>query len=405
MTSTSGHSYVSNLFAPFGSWLADRVAPPNDEPRYLAYGSAGHTFAFSQEKYVGKIFHDLNSLARELKVMERADDCVVDVIGRLYATDNQKVRGIVMPCETVIDPPSLSKDERKRLVLELRDLALRFHRKGLVHGDIKPANLLRCSPGSQLRFCDFETSSLLGDGFVTPLYSTAYSTTRRVQEDVPSARTLADDYHALGMSMWEIYVGTNDFWVEDVYADLEEDATKVGWRPDLSRVDDPDVARLIGQYLDMGSTLTDVTDNNDEDVFTRCVCVEKTYALRDFRADPPHLATTKHMCLMCKKASRDLCPYLHRDPSIHKTDPSMSLCTICEEKVRVFSTGDEAPETWHYDRIYRIATKANPIAAVSNERKQTIRCKGWVHDLGGPERMQFHCQAPDIQGWVRVSPT
>ncbi|KAE9410675.1 hypothetical protein BT96DRAFT_912175 [Gymnopus androsaceus JB14] len=321
----TSRSYVSNLYAPFGSWPADCVVPANaDDKRYLAYGSEGFTFAFAQEKYVGKIFHDLDSLARQLKVMEYAGDCAID----------QQVKGIVMPCETVISPPSIPKDERTRLVYELRDLTHRFHQKGLVHGDIKPANLLRCSPDSQLRFCDFGTSSFVGDGFVTPVYTTSYSTRHRVREREPSARTLADDYHALGMSMWEIHVGGVVSADYDVYRDLEEDATNLGWRPDLSRVGDPDIARLIEHYLDMSSGLADGSDNNDEVTFTSRVCVERTYALRDCRAYPPHSATTKTVCLECKAAARDFCPYLYRDPSIRRDGPSTPLCTICKEEAQ-----------------------------------------------------------------------
>ncbi|KAE9401930.1 hypothetical protein BT96DRAFT_1017895 [Gymnopus androsaceus JB14] len=168
---TSAHSYVYNLYAPFGSWPADCISPMKaEDKRYLSYGSD---------------YSDLNSLARQLKIMEYAGDCAVDLIWRLYATDKQKVIGIVMPCEVVINPPSIPKDERIRLIYDLRDLTQRFHKRGLVHGDIKPENLLRCSPGYQLRFCDFGTSSVL--------------------KTESSPCTLADDYLALAMSMWEIY--------------------------------------------------------------------------------------------------------------------------------------------------------------------------------------------------------
>jgi serine/threonine protein kinase len=55
-------------------------------------------------------------------------------------------------------------EERVRLVRELRALMASIHEKGIVHGDVKPQNLLLCSDG-RLRLCDFDESSPEGDGF------------------------------------------------------------------------------------------------------------------------------------------------------------------------------------------------------------------------------------------------
>ncbi|KAJ7601330.1 kinase-like domain-containing protein, partial [Mycena polygramma] len=158
-----------------------------------------------------------------------------------------------MPLETPIDPPNIpTKDERIRLIYQLRHLVVDLHSRKIVHGDIKPQNLLMCSDG-RLRFCDFDESSLEGDSFTTNRMTDPYCSTFRAHNDtLPMTR--AEDMHAMVMTIWELYTGKiplkyGNETLEDAGVD---ERCRVGFLPDMQLVDDPGVAALIVSCLEAG---------------------------------------------------------------------------------------------------------------------------------------------------------
>ncbi|KAJ6629934.1 kinase-like domain-containing protein, partial [Mycena sp. CBHHK59/15] len=83
---------------------------------------------------------------------------------------------------------------------ELRDVVAALHDKGIVHGDVKPQNVLLCSADRRVRLCDFGFASFEGDGFVSTVQTIPYSSPFRVHNDtVPITRT--EDTYALGMTV------------------------------------------------------------------------------------------------------------------------------------------------------------------------------------------------------------
>ncbi|KAF8055780.1 hypothetical protein FPV67DRAFT_797318 [Lyophyllum atratum] len=110
-------------------------------------------------------------------MMLPAGDCSIRPLGRVY--DDGKLCGIVMPLEMVIArriPPTCSKagytpdfdslPSPRRIIDALTKFLPRLHAKGVIHGDIKPSNILFCLSDGELRFCDFGCAGLESD---TPL--------------------------------------------------------------------------------------------------------------------------------------------------------------------------------------------------------------------------------------------
>ncbi|KAJ7215435.1 kinase-like domain-containing protein [Mycena pura] len=142
---------------------------------------------------------------RVFSMMRLAGDCCVSIVGRMFCGGHPS--GICMPIEEPVDPVSIAtKEERVRLIHQLRDLVAELHAKNIVHGDLKPQNLLLCSDG-RLRLCDFDNAALESDNHVATEYTIPYCSPFRMRdhEDVPMTR--AEDTYSLGLTVWELYTG------------------------------------------------------------------------------------------------------------------------------------------------------------------------------------------------------
>ncbi|KAJ6512081.1 kinase-like domain-containing protein [Mycena vitilis] len=266
--------------------------------------------------------------------MQLAGDSSVSVVGRLFRridldTKNERIVGFCMPLERPIDPSNIpTKDERIRLIHQLRDLVSDLHSKQppLIHGDIKPQNLLLCSDG-RLRFCDFDESSLEGDGFATTRMTYPYcSTFRGRNETLPMTR--AEDLHAMAMTMWELYTGRipltfGDETLED--ADVD-DRCLVGFLPDMQLIDDPSFAALIVSCLEAGPDRPDIGERHG------VYCVETRFVFGRCRAEPKHTYSRiihSRNCLRRTERGDGPCRCPFVDPKIFESvlEPICTRCT------------------------------------------------------------------------------
>ncbi|KAI4527215.1 hypothetical protein K525DRAFT_187134 [Schizophyllum commune Loenen D] len=190
----------------------------------------------------------------------QAEDCAVPIVGRVF--DDGTMVGYVMPLETPIDPAAIAaKDERLAIIHDLCRLVERLHERGIVHGDLKCQNLVRCAGGT-LRFIDFDCASRVGDGYVATQATAEFISQRRMLRHGfnPEPLTLAEDYHALALTIFELYTGQDNFYgfgppsTEDYeeWSSVCCDAIVVGMPPDVSRIDDVDIAQLHMTYFNRG---------------------------------------------------------------------------------------------------------------------------------------------------------
>jgi len=113
------------------------------------------------------------------------------------------------------------KDEMVKLVSRLHD------EYGIVHGDIKPPNFLRCQDG-KLRFCDFDSARRINettDDEWEGFFSNRYLAPNRNCPRRPRLPTTEDDWYGLAISLWELYTGKDALEDEDMEALWKERKT------------------------------------------------------------------------------------------------------------------------------------------------------------------------------------
>ncbi|KAJ7174371.1 kinase-like domain-containing protein [Mycena filopes] len=248
---------------PFGSYPKDlhwESLVPNPMP--LSIGIYGQIDRFPDLGVVVKTCSDPRHAERVWNLMSLAGDSSVSLVGRIF--QRNKPVGFVMPLETpVVDADNniavaATKEERVSIIHRLRELVAALHEKHIVHGDVKPQNLLLCADGL-VRFCDFDCASIEGDGFVAPIYTYPYCSAVRAR-DPEVAMTRAEDMYAMALSMWHLYTGKVPFTSAEE-PEVDMDCTFAGFLPDMSAIDDPVIATLIQESLAAGPERADTLES------------------------------------------------------------------------------------------------------------------------------------------------
>lgn len=210
----------------------------------LGLGGSGYVY-----KCPGDLAYKQHATQREVDLMTAAGDCAVTPLSRVLREVDGVLRpeGLVMELATPFNFKSVSPTDRAAVKDEMVALVARLHSSefGIVHGDIKPANFLRCRDG-RLRLCDFDSGRFIADeevegweGLVSERY---LAPSRGYPEYGPP--TVLDDGYALAISVWELYTGKDALVEEDM-----EEGLKDGRTVDLDELEDADVRAFVREWL------------------------------------------------------------------------------------------------------------------------------------------------------------
>jgi serine/threonine protein kinase len=195
---------------PVGSWPSD-LCDKLLECRALSTSADSYIDLYREELVIKSILNttknpvefDEERIAREVNMIQLAgEDCAIPVIGRYF--NRGKINGFVTrfgkclfqrPNDDIL--PEVHK-LRLSVIQQFCALLDRLHSKGIIHGDVKPSNLV-LDAGGNLRFIDFAEAVLESE----PSGRNA-STTHYVSPS--SMRTLPDltraaDMYAAGVTI------------------------------------------------------------------------------------------------------------------------------------------------------------------------------------------------------------
>lgn len=279
--------------------------------------------------------HRLMMILHELVIMILAGDCSVQPVGRVF--DGARVCGIITPLEmpvvrriafyhmlfnwmTLPPVPQIAQGSMQ--------LITRLHAKGIVHGDIKPENLLFCRRDGKFRLCGFSAAMVLEQGHppvrCTPAYASAYRL-----HSMNSPLTTLDDLYATGISVWQLYARQMPFAsvprVPDPKVNPHKAVVCAGFQPDILAVENPKIREFVTACLTRGQpVLPKETLTQSEEC---CVVAEVAFA--GCTATPPHTYTRFVQCKNCTIDMRqEECPNLCRVPG-RLSDIRSSKCRVC----------------------------------------------------------------------------
>ncbi|KAH6844643.1 kinase-like domain-containing protein [Chaetomium sp. MPI-CAGE-AT-0009] len=222
------------------------ILPKNLE--VLGLGASGYVY-----KCAGGFAYKPQASQREVDLMTAAGDCSITPLSRvLRERDGVLVpSGLVMELATPFNVKVVPAEQRAAVMKEMVGLVDQLHgsKFGIVHGDIKPANFLRCRDG-KLRLCDFDSARLIADekaedweGFISDRY---LAPSRGFPEE-GRPPTVVDDEYALAISIWELFTGKDALIDEDM-----EVALKEGKTVDIEELEDDEVKSFVCKCLRAG---------------------------------------------------------------------------------------------------------------------------------------------------------
>lgn len=206
---------------------------------------------------------------REIQMILAAGDCAVKI--RMVLTRTNKVLnpqatapdGFLMDVKMPLDSAflrSLESHELRELVDQIIHLLLKLHAPPyeIVHGDLKPDNIVYCSSKRQPLFIDFEMAQYIHSSTFddTQQSTPKYRSPRRVSMgyNVDNPVRKEDDYYALAWTVYEIMTGKGPFPDKSDSEALE--AIRKGEQPDLSQISESQLRETLDYYLKKGNRWT-----------------------------------------------------------------------------------------------------------------------------------------------------
>lgn len=192
---------------------------------------------------------------RETKLMVVAGELTLPVVSKIGVVDDMSAqwyqKGALMELGYPIDVTRILPAERVSIAKHMMILVTALHRKGILHGDIRPERFVKQPGSDELKIVDFSSARMRDDSDLntwpgeTP--TVAYTSPNRSPEGEVS--TPFDDYYALAVSIWAVFSGQRP--MVGLFNSNE------GHVPDISKITDDELFCSVVDVLEEGGLQLD----------------------------------------------------------------------------------------------------------------------------------------------------
>lgn len=214
---------------------------------------------YNDEEYIAKIYKRKDAVKPEIiKKLKNLDS---PYVAKIYDTGEYNGMPVtILPYYRLgsLQGKRFSLKQLKRMVIPCINEALHsLHNIGILHKDLKPANIMMLSDGKGIALIDFGISSVMDGGASMIITNSGLTLAYSSPEALRSAYFEESDYYSFGITLYELYCGSNPYEnlnPEEVSRILV--AQKLPYPEDMPQ----ELRDLI-----TGLTYNDITNRNDFD--------------------------------------------------------------------------------------------------------------------------------------------
>lgn len=192
---------------------------------------------------------------RETKLMVVAGELTLPVVSKVGVVDDMSAqwyqKGALMELGYPLDVTKILPAERISIAKHMMILVTALHRKGILHGDIKPEMFVK-QPGSDaLKIVDFSSARMIDDSDLNtwPGETPTIEYTSPTRSSEGEVSTPFDDYYALAVSIWSVFSGQRP--MVGLFNSNE------GHIPDIGKITDDELFCSVVDVLEEGGLQLD----------------------------------------------------------------------------------------------------------------------------------------------------
>jgi len=162
-----------------------------------------------EQQYIAKIYKRKFAVKEEvIEALARIDCPYVAKVYETFDLNGYPVEIIPYYKNGSLQGKLCTFDELKDVIIPNITEALRaLHTAGILHKDVKPANLMRCDDGKSVALIDFGISSVLEDGRTVLITKTGMTPEYSAPETFKNVFLEESDYYSLGVTLFELFSG------------------------------------------------------------------------------------------------------------------------------------------------------------------------------------------------------
>ena len=214
---------------------------------------------YNGEEYAAKIYKDKNAVKPE--ILEKLKALDSPNVAKIYETgEYEGMAVVILPYYKLgsLQGKIFSLKHLKRMIIPCVNDALRaLHNVGILHKDLKPANIMLLSNGKGVALIDFGISSVMDSGASMVVTKRGWTLAYASPEALRDAYLEESDYYSFGVTLYELFCGHNPY--ENLKA--EEVARYLA----IQKLPYPEDMPSELKDLITGLTYNDLTNRNDLD--------------------------------------------------------------------------------------------------------------------------------------------